>query len=75
MVGQPSVTAIQASIAGPIWPAVSIADMYHRLRKPSALRTSVTVAPENPGRARRVQGSSPLRQRRRRSARRPRWPW
>jgi hypothetical protein len=36
----PTVTAMQASITGPIWPAVSIPDMYQRLRNPSALRTS-----------------------------------
>ena len=40
---------MHASIAGPIWPAVSSDDMYQRLRRPNALRTSTTVAPENPG--------------------------
>src|ERR1700684_3010715 len=45
----PRATAMHASIAGPIWPAVSSDDMYQRLRRPNALRTSTTVAPENPG--------------------------
>lgn len=40
---------MHASMAGPIWPAVSNAETYQRLRRPSPLRTSVMVAPENPG--------------------------